>query len=118
MPTYEYRCTLCQHRFEAFQKMSDAPIATCPQCAGPVQRLMGAGTGLIFKGSGFYITDYKKTNSSTASTPHPPVSSESSQNKESAGSKGTEPKPADSKPAGSSADKSKDNKSKSDKAAA
>lgn len=118
MPTYEYRCTLCQHRFEAFQKMSDAPITTCPQCAGPVQRLMGAGMGLIFKGSGFYITDYKKTNSSTASSSHPPASSESSQNKESAGAKTGESKPADSKPAGSSADTTKDNKSKSDKAAA
>ncbi len=118
MPTYEYRCTLCHHRFEAFQKMSDAPIATCPQCAGPVQRLMGAGTGLIFKGSGFYITDYKKSNSSTASSSHSPTSGAGSPSKESAGSKTTEPKPADSKPTGSSPDKSKDTKSKSDKAAA
>jgi len=114
MPTYEYRCTLCHHQFEAFQKMSDALITTCPKCAGPVQRLMGVGMGLIFKGSGFYITDYKKTNSSTATSSHPPASGESDQIKESAGAKTKEPKPADSKPAGSSADK----KTKSDKAAA
>ena len=118
MPTYEYRCTLCDYRFEAFQKMSDAPITTCPQCAGPVQRGMGAGMGLIFKGSGLYITDYKKSNSSTASSSHSPAAGESSQNKETAGSKTTEPKPADSKPAGSSPDKTKETKSKSDKAAA
>ncbi len=72
--------------------------------------------GLIFKGSGFYITDYKKTNSSTVSPS--PASGDNGQNKESAGSKAVEPKPADSKPAGSSADKTKDNKNKSDKAAA
>ncbi|NLP09157.1 zinc ribbon domain-containing protein [bacterium] len=113
MPTYEYHCTLCHHRFEAFQKMSDAPIAACPQCDGPVQRLMGAGMGLIFKGSGFYITDYKKNNSSMTSSSPPPASGESNQSKESAGSKANESKPADSKPAVSSADKTK-----SDKAAA
>jgi len=68
MPTYEYRCTLCEHRFEAFQKMSDLPLTNCPHCSGPVQRIIGAGMGLIFKGSGFYITDYKKANASTANT--------------------------------------------------
>ncbi len=61
MPTYEYKCTKCGHVFEAFQKMSDAPLKQCPKCNGPVERLISGGTGLIFKGSGFYITDYKKS---------------------------------------------------------
>ena len=59
MPTYDYECTKCGHRFEAFQSMSDKPLTKCPECRGKVKRLIGAGAGLIFKGSGFYITDYR-----------------------------------------------------------
>lgn len=59
MPTYEYECTQCSHRFEAFQSMKDAPLAECPQCQGPVRRLPGTGAGILFKGSGFYSTDYR-----------------------------------------------------------
>lgn len=59
MPTYDYRCKACHHHFEAFQRMSDDPLSICPECGGEVQRLITGGTGLIFKGSGFYITDYK-----------------------------------------------------------
>ncbi|MCX8013251.1 MAG: zinc ribbon domain-containing protein, partial [Rectinema sp.] len=66
MPTYEYECRACSHSFEAFQSMSEAPLRTCPVCGGEVRRLIGGGTGIIFKGSGFYITDSKK--SSSAST--------------------------------------------------
>ena len=62
MPTYDYRCTECDHRFEAIQKMSDDPLSTCPECQGKVKRLIGAGSGLLFKGSGFYITDYRSDN--------------------------------------------------------
>lgn len=70
MPTYEYKCDNCGFRFEEFQSMNDAPIDKCPKCNGKVQRLIGAGAGMIFKGSGFYLTDYKKSNSSpTKSTP-------------------------------------------------
>ena len=65
MPTYEYACKKCGNRFEAFQKMSEGPLAQCPQCLGKVERLISAGAGMIFKGSGFYITDYKKKNKST-----------------------------------------------------
>lgn len=62
MPTYEYRCDKCKKSFEKLQKMSDAPLAKCPYCKkGKVERLIGAGAGLIFKGSGFYSTDYKKS---------------------------------------------------------
>jgi putative FmdB family regulatory protein len=60
MPTYEYECTKCGHTFEAFQRMSDAPLSSCPQCRGGVRRLIGGGMAVIFKGSGFYTTDYKK----------------------------------------------------------
>ncbi len=61
MPTYEYVCTKCGHEMEAFQSMKDAPLKKCPECGKQsLKRLIGGGAGLIFKGSGFYITDYKK----------------------------------------------------------
>lgn len=60
MPTYEYACPKCGAEFELFQSMNDAPLKKCPQCKKTgVRRLIGGGAGLIFKGSGFYITDYK-----------------------------------------------------------
>jgi putative FmdB family regulatory protein len=62
MPTYEYVCPKCGHEFEQFQQMSAEPIKRCPKCKKlGVKRLVGKGAGLIFKGTGFYITDYKKT---------------------------------------------------------
>jgi putative FmdB family regulatory protein len=62
MPTYEFACPKCGYRFEKFQTMSAAPLKKCPKCGkSGVKRLIGAGAGLIFKGTGFYITDYKKT---------------------------------------------------------
>jgi len=61
MPTYEYECRECRHRFEQFQSMSDDPIKVCPECGGRVRRLIGAGAGVIFKGSGFQATDYQNT---------------------------------------------------------
>ncbi|MBZ0199284.1 MAG: zinc ribbon domain-containing protein [Ignavibacteriaceae bacterium] len=63
MPTYEYKCLSCNDRFELFQSMTAEPIKKCPKCSGEVKRLIGAGAGPIFKGTGFYQTDYK--NSST-----------------------------------------------------
>lgn len=62
MPTYEYECNDCSHHFEKFQKMTDEPIKVCPKCNGNVKRLINSGAGLIFKGSGFYVTDYKRKN--------------------------------------------------------
>tara|TARA_B100000809_G_scaffold252084_1_gene286352 strand:+ start:253 stop:579 length:327 start_codon:yes stop_codon:yes gene_type:complete len=59
MPTYEYKCTKCKHQFEAVQKMTDNPLARCPKCRCKIKRLIGAGAGVIFKGSGFYTTDYR-----------------------------------------------------------
>lgn len=66
MPTYEYRCKECGHQFEEFQSITAEPIKECPACHGKVERLISGGTGLIFKGSGFYITDYQR-NSNGAS---------------------------------------------------
>ena len=65
MPTYEYACTKCGHEMETFQSMKDEPLTRCPACrkAG-LKRKVGGGAGLIFKGSGFYITDYKKKSGS------------------------------------------------------
>lgn len=61
MPTYEYVCTKCSHEMEAFQSMKDAPLKNCPACRKPgLKRKVGGGAGLIFKGTGFYLTDYKK----------------------------------------------------------
>ena len=59
MPTYDYKCKDCQHTFEYFQPMTAAPLTECPQCGGNLKRVIGTGAGPIFKGSGFYQTDYK-----------------------------------------------------------
>lgn len=62
MPTYEYVCTKCGHELEAFQSMKDESLKKCPACGRrTLRRKVGGGAGLIFKGSGFYITDYKKS---------------------------------------------------------
>lgn len=61
MPTYEYRCSACGHEFEKFQKMSDEPIRECPECGQKsAERVISSGAGLIFRGPGFYATDYRK----------------------------------------------------------
>ena len=61
MPTYQYECGACEHVLEAFQSMTDKKLKKCPKCGkNKLQRLIGTGSGIIFKGSGFYETDYKK----------------------------------------------------------
>lgn len=67
MPTYDYRCTECGHIFEYFQSMTDEPLSVCPECGGEVKRMVGGGSGLIFKGSGFYVNDSKKSTSGSSS---------------------------------------------------
>ncbi len=69
MPTYEYKCNECDHTFDVFQSMNDEPIKTCEKCGGMVRKLFGTA-GIIFKGSGFYVNDYKnKDNGSGGSKP-------------------------------------------------
>jgi putative FmdB family regulatory protein len=86
MPTYEYRCRTCKHEFEEFQSITDQPLTECPQCGGFVERLISGGGGLLFHGSGFYITDYRsdsykqaaKRESASASSSGSDTSSKSS----------------------------------------
>jgi putative FmdB family regulatory protein len=96
MPTYEYECDNCGHTFEEFQAMSDKPLRKCPKCAKmKLQRLIGAGAGIIFKGSGFYETDYKRKDqpkpaaeggsSSSAKSERAPAKSESAPKSSSGG---------------------------------
>jgi len=59
MPTYGYRCTACNHTFEVFQKITDEPIRECEKCGGEVKRLLYP-VGIVFKGPGFHVTDYRK----------------------------------------------------------
>ena len=60
MPTYEYECEKCGYKFERFQKMTDPPVKVCPECKSrKVKRLIGLGGGVIYKGSGFYTTEYR-----------------------------------------------------------
>lgn len=88
MPTYEYACPKCGHQFEQFQSMRDEPLKKCPKCGkAGVKRLLGAGAGLIFKGSGFYITDYKNKGGGAGG------------DKKGSDSKPAEAKPSESKPA-------------------
>jgi putative FmdB family regulatory protein len=60
MPTYEYECQQCKKTFEYFQRVSEKPKKVCEECGGKLVRLVSGGAGLIFKGTGFYATDYKK----------------------------------------------------------
>ena len=99
MPTYQYACTACGHRFEAVQSFTDSALSECPECAGKLRKLFGS-VGVVFKGSGFYRTDSR--NGSTASSPAASGSSES----KSSESKSSESKSSDSKPAASTSSSS------------
>jgi len=77
MPTYEYVCAKCGHEMEAFHSMKDSPLQLCPACKRrALKRKVGGGAGLIFKGTGFYITDYKKKHTDKSAT-HSPKTTES-----------------------------------------
>ncbi len=102
MPTYEYVCEKCGHQFDMFQSIAAKPLTVCPEdhCSqkrwgkGKVKRVIGAGAGIIFKGSGFYITDYRSDNYKEAAKKDAPSSSSASASKSSSG--------GDSKPAAAS----------------
>lgn len=64
MPTYEYECLSCKHKFEVLQSMASKPKDKCPKCGKKVKKLISSAAGFIFKGSGFYATDYKKPSKS------------------------------------------------------
>ena len=83
MPTYEYECLDCDTRFDLFQSITEDAIEECPTCGGKVKRLIGAGAGLIFKGSGFYITDYRSEGYKESAKKDTESSSESKKDKDS-----------------------------------
>ena len=73
MPTYDYKCLDCNYTFEQFQRISEESLSICPKCGGRIKRLIGAGSTPIFKGSGFYQTDYKNKGKKTENkTPEKP----------------------------------------------
>jgi putative FmdB family regulatory protein len=94
MPTYEYKCSACGQKFEKFQSMTSAPIRKCPHCGkNKVERLIGTGAGLIFKGSGFYITDYRSEGYKEKAK----AESGAGDGKKTEGGSSTESKPAEKK---------------------
>ena len=109
MPTYDYRCEVCKHEFSLFQSITADPCDKCPECDGKVRRLIGAGAGIIFKGTGFYETDYKrKRGGSTADRDgkQSESSDSGSESKESSSSEGKSSESKSSKDSGKSDKKS------------
>jgi putative FmdB family regulatory protein len=98
LPTYQYHCPHCGHEFEEFQSMTEDPIEVCPKCGDKTHRVISGGAGFLFKGFGFYITDYrskdykskadadKSSSSSSSSKPSTPPSTPSSGNSSSSSS--------------------------------
>ena len=94
MPTYEYQCKSCSYEFEEFQSMKDEPLKKCPECGkNKLVRLIGTGAGIIFKGSGFYETDYKRSSASKSSAAGETKASDTK--KESTGGSSSEKKTSD-----------------------
>ncbi len=112
MPTYDYECSACGHKFEVYQSITEDPLKSCPKCRKrKVRRLFGAGAGLLFKGSGFYITDYRSDGYKKAQK------AESSSSSTSSASEGKSSSATESKPSSKSETKkseSESNKKKSE----
>ena len=110
MPTYDYQCQACGHTWELFQSMNDSPVKSCPKCKKrKAKRLLGVGAGLIFKGTGFYETDYKNKSGSDkkeGSSDGDAGSSDSSKSSDS-GKSSDSSKPSDSKSSSSPKDSKK-----------
>ena len=92
MPTYEYECKSCKASFEIFQSMSDAPVKVCPECGKEVRRIINGGSGIIFKGSGFYVTD--KSKNAAIVSPKTDKTGDKAGEKKSTDSSGTSANPA------------------------
>ncbi|WP_329787884.1 FmdB family zinc ribbon protein [Lentzea sp. DG1S-22] len=93
MPTYQYACTACEHRFEAVQSFSDASLTECPECSGKLRKLFGA-VGVVFKGSGFYRTDSRSGSAKSTSSSTTPSSTSTSTSASSSDSKPSTSAPA------------------------
>ena len=93
MPTYEYACEACKHTFEKFHSMSEAPVKKCPKCGkNKVKRLISRGGGILFKGSGFYQTDYRSksyTDASKKDSPAPAPTKDAGPSKDSSSAGGS-----------------------------
>ena len=103
MPTYEYRCTACKHEFEEFQSIKDKPLRKCPKCGkSALERLIGTGAAVVFKGSGFYQTDYRSESykkSAEADKPAAATNTETSASKGETKTDAVKTGTSDSKPA-------------------
>lgn len=109
MPTYDYECKACGHSFDVFQSMSDEPLTLCPECGKKqLRRLIGGGVGIIFKGSGFYVTDSKSKSSSATATAGKETAGKETAGKETSPRESSTKEPAakgsDSAPAASTGD--------------
>ena len=104
MPTYEYQCKSCHHRFEIWQKMADEPLSTCPECSGSIRRILFPA-GIVFKGSGFYKTDHGSGAVASETNPNgqdiaketATTKAESGNETKSGSEKGSTPAPTDEK---------------------
>jgi len=109
MPTYEYECDACEHNFDEFQSINDNPLKKCPKCGkNKLRRVFGAGAAILFKGSGFYQTDYRSESYQKAAKADQEASKSSSSSSSSTeGTSGTQSAPSSSKDKGSGAKGSK-----------
>ncbi|GAB4551260.1 MAG: zinc ribbon domain-containing protein [Phycisphaerales bacterium] len=106
MPTYDYICRACEHEFELFQSMKDAPKKKCPDCGKlKLERLIGTGTGVIFKGGGFYETDYRSDSYKKAAEAEKKSTEPKKDDAKPSGEKKSEPAPTKSKTKASSSEK-------------
>lgn len=105
MPTYQYACTACDHRFEAVQRFTDASLTECPECAGALRKVFSS-VGVVFKGSGFYRTDSRSNGAVAAKTESSNGKSSAPAKSESAGSSSSSTSPAPAAPATTSSSSS------------
>jgi putative FmdB family regulatory protein len=105
MPTYEYECSKCHHRFERVHSIKAPPLKTCPECRGRVRRVISGGAGVIFKGSGFYQTDYRSEGYKKAAKADQTPPAAASSSKETPAAKPAAPSPSTPAPAAPAAAK-------------